>query len=35
LAIRLYVDGNNPGEEAKLAKMLAADASWAALLLTD
>jgi len=29
-AIRLYEDGNNPGEEANLAKLLAADASWAA-----
>ena len=29
-AIRLYEAGNNPGEEANLAKMLAADASWAA-----
>lgn len=29
-AIRLYEDGENPGEEANLAKMLAADASWAA-----
>jgi hypothetical protein len=27
--------GSNPGEEAKLAKLLAADASWAAHLLTD
>ncbi len=29
-AIRLYEAGGNPGEEANLAKMLAADASWAA-----
>ncbi len=29
-AIRLYEDGKNPGEEANLAKMLAAEASWAA-----
>ncbi|MGI9305446.1 MAG: acyl-CoA dehydrogenase family protein [Gammaproteobacteria bacterium] len=29
-AIRLYEDGKNPGEEANMAKMLAADASWAA-----
>ncbi len=29
-AIRLYEDGENPGEEANLAKLLAADASWAA-----
>ncbi len=29
-AIRLYELGENPGEEANLAKMLAADASWAA-----
>ena len=29
-AIRLYDLGTNPGEEANLAKMLAADASWAA-----
>ncbi|WP_419913182.1 acyl-CoA dehydrogenase family protein [Hoeflea sp.] len=29
-AIRLYEAGENPGEEANLAKMLAADASWAA-----
>ena len=29
-AIRLYDEGKNPGEEANLAKMLAADASWAA-----
>ena len=29
-AIRLYDQGENPGEEANLAKMLAADASWAA-----
>ncbi len=29
-AIRLYEEGKNPGEEANLAKMLAADASWAA-----
>ena len=29
-ARRLYEDGKNPGEEANLAKMLAADASWAA-----
>ncbi len=29
-AIRLYDVGENPGEEANLAKMLAADASWAA-----
>jgi alkylation response protein AidB-like acyl-CoA dehydrogenase len=29
-AIRLYESGENPGEEANLAKMLAADASWAA-----
>jgi hypothetical protein len=29
------VDGKNPGEEAKLAKVLAADASWAAHPLTD
>ena len=28
-AIRLYDAGENPGEEANLAKMLAADASWA------
>ncbi|MEM7209033.1 MAG: acyl-CoA dehydrogenase family protein [Pseudomonadota bacterium] len=29
-AIRLYEAGNNPGEEANLAKMQSADASWAA-----
>ena len=29
-AIRLYEAGDNPGQEANLAKMLAADASWAA-----
>jgi len=29
-AVRLYEAGGNPGEEANLAKMLAADASWAA-----
>ena len=29
-AIRLYDNGENPGEEANMAKMLAADASWAA-----
>ncbi len=29
-AIRLYEAGGNPGEEANLAKMLCADASWAA-----
>lgn len=29
-AVRLYESGGNPGEEANLAKMLAADASWAA-----
>ncbi|MEM7292561.1 MAG: acyl-CoA dehydrogenase family protein [Pseudomonadota bacterium] len=29
-AIRLYEAGDNPGEEANMAKMLAADASWAA-----
>lgn len=29
-AIRLYDAGGNPGEEANLAKMLAADAQWAA-----
>ena len=29
-AIRLYDAGQNPGEEANLAKLLAADASWAA-----
>lgn len=29
-AIRLYEAGGNPGEEANLAKVLAADASWAA-----
>lgn len=29
-AVRLYEAGNNPGQEANLAKMLAADASWAA-----
>ena len=29
-AIRLFEAGGNPGEEANLAKMLAADASWAA-----
>ncbi len=29
-AIKLYEAGQNPGEEANLAKMLAADASWAA-----
>ena len=29
-AIRLYEAGGNPGEEANLAKLLAADASWAA-----
>ena len=29
-AIRLYEAGGNPGEEANLAKFLAADASWAA-----
>ncbi len=29
-AIQLYESGKNPGEEANLSKMLAADASWAA-----
>ena len=29
-AIRLYDAGENPGEEANLAKMLCAEASWAA-----
>ncbi len=29
-AIRRYEAGENPGEEANLAKMLCADASWAA-----
>ena len=29
-AIRLYEEGGNPGEEANLAKMLCADAAWAA-----
>ncbi|MGA1187611.1 MAG: acyl-CoA dehydrogenase family protein, partial [Candidatus Puniceispirillaceae bacterium] len=29
-AIRLYEAGDNPGEEANLAKLLCADASWAA-----
>jgi alkylation response protein AidB-like acyl-CoA dehydrogenase len=29
-AIRLYEAGGNPGQEANLAKLLAADASWAA-----
>jgi len=29
-AIRLYDQGDNPGEEANLAKMMAADASWEA-----
>ncbi len=29
-AIRLYEAGGNPGEEANIAKMLAADAAWAA-----
>ena len=29
-AIRLYEAGGNPGEEANMAKMLTADASWAA-----
>ncbi len=29
-ALRLYEAGNNPGEEANLAKLLAADAQWAA-----
>ena len=29
-AIRLYDNGENPGEEANMAKMLASDASWAA-----
>lgn len=29
-AVRLYEAGGNPGEEANLAKLLAADASWAA-----
>lgn len=29
-AVRLYESGENPGEEANLAKLLAADASWAA-----
>ena len=29
-AIQLYDAGENPGEEANLAKMLAAEASWAA-----
>ena len=29
-AIRCYESGDNPGEEANLAKLLAADASWAA-----
>ena len=29
-ALTLYEAGNNPGEEANLAKLLAADASWAA-----
>jgi len=28
-AIRLYESGENPGEEANLSKLLAADASWA------
>ena len=29
-AIRLFEAGGNPGEEANLAKLLSADASWAA-----
>ncbi len=29
-SIRLYEAGNNPGEEANIAKLLAADAAWAA-----
>ena len=29
-SIRLYEAGENPGEEANLAKLLCADASWAA-----
>lgn len=29
-AIRLYEDGENPGEEANMSKMLCADAAWAA-----
>ncbi len=29
-AVALYEDGHNPGEEANLAKLLSADASWAA-----
>ena len=29
-AIRLYEAGSNPGEEANMAKLLSADASWAA-----
>ena len=29
-SIRLYETGENPGEEANLAKLLCADASWAA-----
>ena len=29
-ALRLYEAGGNPGEEANLAKLLSADASWAA-----
>lgn len=29
-AVRLYEEGKNPGEEANLAKLLSADASWAA-----
>ncbi len=29
-AVRLFEDGGNPGEEANMAKMLGADASWAA-----
>jgi len=29
-ALTLYDDGNSPGEEANIAKLLAADASWAA-----
>ena len=30
VALRLYEDGGNPGEEANIAKMMAADASWQA-----
>ena len=29
-SLRLYEAGGNPGEEANIAKLLAADASWAA-----